>query len=34
MHRWATAPFCGMRNLEHNILKRGNSLLTQISGKK
>jgi hypothetical protein len=34
MHRWATAPFCDVRNLERDILKRGNSLLTQISGKK
>ena len=25
MHRWATAPFCDVRNLEHETLKRGNA---------
>jgi hypothetical protein len=34
MHRWPTAPFCGMRDLEHEILKRGNALLAHFGGKK
>jgi hypothetical protein len=34
VHRWATAPFCDVRNLEYETLKRGNALLAQIGGKK
>jgi len=34
MHRWATAPFSDVRNLEYETLKRGNDLLAQVGGKK
>lgn len=33
MHSWMTAPFCGMRNFEHEIIRRANALLAQINGK-
>jgi hypothetical protein len=34
MHRWATAPFCDVRNFEYETLKRGNDLFTQVGEKK